>query len=159
QESLDVYRKYASLKTRMLPYVRVAVEQARARGTPVMRHLYLQYARDPRTVTIADEYMYGDALLVAPVVHRGMTARTVYRPEAAYYDFWSGARVTGGGEITAQAPVGVVPVFARLGAIVPMLAADVETVIASTDGSVVSAQDRADFLEVAVFPGGQTSIT
>ena len=159
QESQDVYRKYATYKTRMIPYVRLAVKQARDRGTPVMRHLYLSYPQDTRVYTITDEYMYGDALLVAPVVARGLTSRSVYLPEAAYFDFWSGARVVGGGDVMAPAPLDVVPVYAKLGAIVPMLSADVETVFPSSDGSVVSAADRADFLEVAVFAGGQSSVT
>lgn len=159
QESQDVYRKYASYKTRMLPYVRLAVAQARARGTPVMRHLYMHYPRDPNVYGIGDEYMYGDALLVAPVVARGLKSRSVYLPEPEYFDFWSGARVKGGGKIDAPAPLDVVPVFAKKGAIVPMLHPDVETVVPSTDNSVVSIADRADYLEVMVFAGGDTSVT
>ena len=159
QESQDVYRKYASYKTRMLPYVRIAVRQARDRGTPVMRHLYLTHPGDARVYGITDEYMYGDALLVAPVVTRGARSRKVYLPDPAYFDFWTGARIAGDGEINADAPLGVVPVYAKIGAIVPMLARDVETVVPSSDPSVVSMQDRADFLEVAVFAGGSSTIT
>jgi hypothetical protein len=103
--------------------------------------------------------MYGDALLGAPVVTRGLTSRSVYLPESAYFDFWSGARVKGGGAIDVQAPLDVVPVFAKIGAIVPMLHPDVETIVPSTDGSVVSSADRADYLEVAVFAGGDSSLT
>jgi hypothetical protein len=40
-----------------------------------------------------------------------------------------------------------------------MLSADVETVVPSADGGVVSMQDRADFLEVQVFAGGTSSLT
>jgi alpha-glucosidase (family GH31 glycosyl hydrolase) len=159
QESTDVYRRYAGMKTRMLPYVRVAVREARATGAPVMRALYLTNPKDPRTYTMQDEYLYGDSLLVAPVVARGLTSRTVYLPEAQYFDYWSGARVVGGGDVTAQAPLDDVPVFARVGAIVPLLSADVETVFPSADGGVVSMQDRADFLEVQVFAGGSSSLT
>jgi alpha-D-xyloside xylohydrolase len=159
QESQDVYRKYASIKTRMLPYVRVAVERARARGTPVMRALYLHYPSDPNVYAIGDEYMYGDSLLVAPVVARGLTSRSVYLPEAAYFDFWSGARVAGGKRVDVAAPLDAVPVFAKVGAIVPLLHPDVETVVPSTNASVVSIADRADYLEVAVFAGGSTSMT
>jgi alpha-glucosidase (family GH31 glycosyl hydrolase) len=159
QETLDTYRKYATYKTRMLPYVRAAVEQARARGTPVMRHLYLMFPGDPRTISIADEYMYGDALLVAPVVARGQRQRSVYLPAGDYYDFWTGERVAGGRDVQAQAPLDVVPVYARMGALVPMLASDVQTVVPVPDKSVVSLDDRRDFLEVLVFAGGDSSFT
>jgi hypothetical protein len=66
--------------------------------------------------------------------------------------------VTGGGDVTAQAPLDVVPVFAKLGAIVPMLSPLVETVVPSTDGSVISAADVSGFLQVDMFAGGQTSV-
>jgi len=156
QESQDVYRTYASMKTRMLPYVRIAVREARARGTPVMRHLFLLYPRDPTVLTITDEYMYGDDLLVAPVVTRGATSRSVYLPDPQYFDFWTGARVLGARTVTADASLDFVPVYARVGAIVPLLAPDVETVVPSADGGAVSMQDRAGYLEVQVFAGGSS---
>jgi hypothetical protein len=138
--------------------VKLAVQQARSQGWPVMRHLFLDHPRDPRTWTIADEYMYGDSLLVAPIVTRGATSRSVYLPEAAYFDYWAGTRVTGAGDVMAQATLDDVPVYARVGAIIPMLSPDVETVVASTNGSVVSAADRAAFLAADIFAGGQTSV-
>src|SRR5262249_20009062 len=158
QESVDVYRRYASVKTRMIPYVKLAVRQARTRGTPVMRHLYLHYPQDPNVYTQTDEYMFGDSLLVAPVVTRGQTSRQVYLPEPSYFDFWSGQRVAGGRAIDVSAPLDDVPELAVPGAIIPLLHPDVETVVPSGDGSVVSAADRADFLEVAVFAGGDSTV-
>ena len=82
---------------RMLPYVRLAVKEAQAQGTPVMRHMYLYYPTDPNVYGMGDEYMYGDSLLVAPVVTRGQTSRAVYLPDAQYFDFspegaWSPSR-------------------------------------------------------------------
>ena len=100
-----------------------------------------------------DEYFYGDSLLVAPVVTRGLTSRAVFLPDASTTITGPVLRVTGGGYVTAQAPLDVVPVFAKVGGIIPMLSADVETVFPSSDGGVVSMQDRADFLEVQVFAG------
>ncbi len=159
QESTDTYRKYATLKTQMIPYTKLAVAQAQARGTPIMRHLFLDYPGDPNVYTLSDEYMLGDSLLVAPVVQRGLTQRPVYLPEASYFDFFSGARVVGSGTIMAAAPLDNVPVYAKIGAIVPLLSADIQTIAPDPDKSVTALSDRASFLEVAVFAGGQTSVT
>ncbi len=158
EETLTTYAKYARLKTQMIPYMKIAVDEARSHGWPVMRHLFLDYPADPRTWTMTDEYQLGGALLVAPVVARGAVSRSVYLPESAYYDYWTGARVTGGGDVVAQAPLDVVPVFARIGAIVPMLSPYVETLATASDGSAISASDAAGFLQVDVFAGGQTSV-
>jgi alpha-glucosidase (family GH31 glycosyl hydrolase) len=169
QESTDTYRTYATYKTRMIPYVKLAVAQARKTGAPVMRHLFLEYPRDPNVWGIGDEYMYGDSLLVAPVVTRGSpvgstgtlapVTRQVYLPEPRYFDFFTGARVAGGTTTQVSVPLDSVPVYAKIGAIVPMYAPEVETVFPSSDGSVISAKDREDFREVAVFAGGQSSVT
>jgi alpha-glucosidase (family GH31 glycosyl hydrolase) len=158
-ETLTTYARYAQLKTQMVPYVKLAANQARTHGWPVMRHLFLDYPTDARTWTLSDEYDFGDGLLVAPVVARGATSRSVYLPGDAYYDYWTGARVAGKGDVVAQAPLDVVPVYARMGAIVPMLSPDVETLATPSDGSAVSAADRADFLQVDVFAGGESSAT
>ena len=165
QFSQDTYRKYAGLHTQLIPYLRVALNEARATGLPIMRHLYLYYPHDPNVWNLTDEYMLGDSLLAAPIVARGAqgtgeASRSVYLPEAAYYDFFSGARVAGGGTITANATLDQVPLYARVGAIVPMLSPDVETLMPATDGSgVVSIADRSDVLDVEIFSGGSTDVT
>jgi alpha-glucosidase (family GH31 glycosyl hydrolase) len=83
----------------------------------------------------------------------------VYLPEPEYYDFFSGARVTGAGTITANATLDQVPLFARVGAIIPMLSPDVETLVPATDGSgVISLADRSDVVVVEVFSGGSTNV-
>ncbi len=164
QLSQDVYRKYAQLHTQLIPYLRLAVDEARATGLPVMRSLYLDHPHDANVWNLTDEYMFGDSLLAAPIMTRstgtGTTSRSVYLPEPAYYDFFSGARVTGGTTITVSADVDQVPLYARVGAIVPMLSPDVETLLPATDGSgVVSLADRSDVLDVEIFSGGATSVT
>ncbi len=160
QNSITTYQTYAGLHTQLIPYVRLAVNQAVATGLPVMRHLYLYHPQDPNVWNITDEYMFGDSLLVAPIVTRGATTRSVYLPEPEYYDFFSGARGIGGGMITANATLDQVPVYARVGAIIPMYSPDVETLVPATDGSgVVSLADRADVLYVQLFTGGSTSVT
>jgi alpha-glucosidase (family GH31 glycosyl hydrolase) len=159
QESQDVYRKYAQLHTQLAPYLRIAIDQARATGIPIMRHFYLDRPHDPLVWNITDEYMFGDSLLAAPIIKRGATSRSVYLPEAEYYDFFSGARVAGAGNVTANATLDQVPLYARVGAIIPMLSPDVETLLPATDGSgVISLADRSDVLVLEIFSGGTTNI-
>ncbi len=160
QETLDTYRAYASLKTQMIPYLQTAVAQARATGMPVMRHLIIGHAKDPKTYAIGDEYMFGDSLLVAPVVARGQTSRSVYLPDDAYYDWWTGARVAGHQSITADAPLDIVPLYALEGAIIPMLDASIESLFPATTGTLpVTAAEMHSRMEVRIFAGNSTQIT
>lgn len=160
QESTDTYRKYASLKTRMIPYVQEAVKEAQTTGMPIMRHLLIAHPKDPNVWPITDEYMFGDGLLVAPVVKRGQTSRSVYLPDPSYFDFWTGARVAGGTSVTADAPLDVIPLYALEGAIVPMLDASVESLFPATTGTIpVAAPSVANRMEVRIFAGKASSFT
>jgi alpha-glucosidase (family GH31 glycosyl hydrolase) len=159
QESQDVYRKYAQLHTQLAPYLRTAIDEARATGIPIMRHFYFDRPHDPNVWNITDEYMFGDSLLAAPIVQRGATSRSVYLPEAEYYDFFSGARVAGNGNVTANATLDQVPLYARVGSIIPMYSPDIETLLPATDGSgVISLADRSDVLVTEIFSGGATNL-
>src|SRR5690606_16947296 len=65
-------------------------------------------------------YMFGPALLVAPVTAFGARSREVYLPGGAgWYDFATGAYLQGGQMVTAEAPRERMPLFVRAGSIVP----------------------------------------
>ena len=58
--------------------------------------------------------MFGDALLVAPVLYAGQRARKVYLPEGAeWVDVRDGRAYAGGQTIDAAAPLESIPVFHR----------------------------------------------
>jgi alpha-D-xyloside xylohydrolase len=73
-----------------------------------------------RIVDIKDQYMIGDALLVAPIAP-GVTSRTVVLPPGKWFDFHSG-RLAGENEtIEVTPPLSRMPVFVKDGALVPMI--------------------------------------
>jgi alpha-glucosidase (family GH31 glycosyl hydrolase) len=115
-----ICREYAELRYRLLPYTYTLAWQAHTQGLPLMRPLVLNYPDDPRVWTLGYEYLWGDDLLVAPVTREGATAWTVYLPEGAWYDFWTGVRHEGPGGITVEAPLARLPLHVRAGAIIPL---------------------------------------
>jgi alpha-glucosidase len=96
------------------------LEEAGRTGVPLFRPLLLNYQQDGNTLNIDDEFMVGSDLLVAPVLKRDLTSRMVYLPEGAWIDYWTGKRIAGGTMIRVEAPLEVVPLFVRAGAIIPM---------------------------------------
>jgi alpha-glucosidase (family GH31 glycosyl hydrolase) len=115
-----VCRKYLELRYRLMPYLYSAVKETCETGLPVMRALWLHYQDDPAAVARGDQYLYGRDLLVAPVVEKGATSRTLYLPRGAWYDFWTNERHDGGREITRDVDLSTMPLYVRAGATIPM---------------------------------------
>ena len=117
-ETLAAYRAAVLLHERLVPYVRAAAATAARTGLPIVRPLLLSDPADERGWTIADQYGYGPALWVAPVLEQGVREREVSLPRGDWVDLWTDERHRGGGELLAPAPLDRIPVFVRDGSIV-----------------------------------------
>ena len=115
-----VARKYLALRYKLLPYTYTAVRESHDTGLPVMRALWLHHADDPNAVARGDEFLWGGDILVAPVVEKGATKRTVYLPRGVWYDFWTEERVEGGREIERAVDLMTMPLYVRAGAVIPI---------------------------------------
>src|SRR6201996_6555255 len=144
EEALNTFRKYSVLHMSLFPYRYAAAQQAAATGMPIMRALVLAYQNDQRAREAKAEYLFGPDLLVAPVIDEN-TSRAVYLPCGDWIDYWSGKHLIGGSVVTADAPLDVLPLFARVGAILPKIPEDVMTLVPpaeSGNSSVKSLDDR-----------------
>lgn len=115
-----ICRKYLELRYRLLPYLYSVVHECASTGMPIMRALWLHFPDDPKAVECGDQYLWGPNLLVAPVVEKGATTRTVYLPRGAWYDFWTHERTEGGREISRKVDLETVPLYVRGGSIQPL---------------------------------------
>jgi alpha-glucosidase/alpha-D-xyloside xylohydrolase len=86
----------------------------------MMRALWLHDPADAKAAARGDEYLWGRDLLVAPVVERGASKRSVYLPAGGWYDWWTGDRIEGGAEISRAVDLATLPLFVRAGAIIPL---------------------------------------
>ncbi len=116
---LSINREFIRLRYRMLLYLYTALWQCTRTGMPIVRPLLLAFQDDPTTHVLDDEFLCGDALLVAPVLEEGATRRRVYLPAGRWYDFWTDALFEGPAWVEAEAPLERIPVFVRAGAVVP----------------------------------------
>lgn len=109
------------LRYRLLPYIYSLSWDVTANRGTMMRALAFDFRTDQKALAVKDEYLFGRALLIAPVVEEGATSRNVYLPgQHPWYDFWTSERFGGGQTIEATAPIDRIPVYARAGAIVPL---------------------------------------
>ncbi len=111
---------YDTLRYRLMPYIYSEAWQVTSNHRTLMRPLVMDWREDVEAQNISDEYLFGPAILVSPVTTEGATSRTVYLPQATWYDFWTGEKVDGGKRIQADAPLNKLPLFVRAGSIVPM---------------------------------------
>ena len=115
-------RAALELRYRLLPYIYSAFMRSSETGDPIQRPLVYDFQHDRHARETDDAYLFGDALLVAPVLAPGQTARHVYLPQGTWVDWYTGERHAGGQFITAAAPLDRIPLFARGGRIIPAYA-------------------------------------
>ncbi|HEY3668354.1 MAG TPA: DUF5110 domain-containing protein [Polyangiaceae bacterium] len=109
------------LRYRLLPYIDSSSWKVIHEGYTMMRALLFDFAWDPKAVTIADQYMFGNALLLKPVSDVGAASRSVYLPaNTTWYDFWSGSSARGGQTVSEPTPSEHLPLYVRGGSIVPL---------------------------------------
>jgi alpha-D-xyloside xylohydrolase len=121
QQVEDNMRKMLNLRYRLLPYIYSQAWQITKNGSTMMRPLVMDFNGDTIALNQQFEYMFGKALLVAPVTEPNVNEWNVYLPESiAWYDFWTGKRLDGGRTITTDAPLNKIPLFVKAGSIIPM---------------------------------------
>jgi alpha-D-xyloside xylohydrolase len=121
----DTLVKFARLRYRLLPYIYSLAGAETHRAQTMLRLLAFDFRHDPNVYDIADQYMFGPALLVCPVTRPGggdvPRTRPVYLPAGtAWYDFWTGQRYEGGQTIHADAPLDILPLYVRAGSVLPL---------------------------------------
>ena len=87
-----------------------------------MRALVMDFPADRNVLDIADQFMFGPALLVNPVTQAGATSRSVYLPAGStWYDFWTGAKLQGRPDDQwRRLRWKPYPLYVRAGSILPM---------------------------------------
>jgi alpha-D-xyloside xylohydrolase len=119
--AMAVQIAFDKLRYRLMPYLYSLAGAVTHHHSTLMRALIMDFPHDKRSHRIADQYMFGPALLVNPVLEAKATARRVYLPrDASWYDFWSGRFYEGAREISAATPLEQMPLFVKAGSILPM---------------------------------------
>jgi len=112
---------YDKLRYRLMPYIYSLAWRVTNDDYTIQRPLIMDWRADVRVRDIGDQFMFGPAFLVNPVLQPDATQRALYLPDApAWYDFWTGASTNGRREIDADAPLDRIPLYVRAGSILPL---------------------------------------
>ena len=119
EQALHISRAYLQLRNRLLPYIYTQSILGARQGLPLTRAMVLEFQEDRATWDIETQYMFGEALLVAPVLQRNPLV-SVYFPKGTWYDLFSGICYQGPGWQTIQAPLERIPLFLKGGSCIPL---------------------------------------
>ncbi len=135
---------FLRLRHRLLPYLYTANIVASRDGEPLVKPMYY-LDKTPEAYKAKNQYYFGSELLVAPVVERaksnGFAYTKVYLPKGRWTDFFTGEVYEGGKTYNLATPLDRIPVFAKEGAIIPMIK------------ERLGNSQIFDELEVKVYPG------
>src|SRR5262245_50398954 len=122
EEVIDIYRTYTWLHHELVPYSYSEAVNANRSGHPIATPLVFEFPNDANVADLWDEYLYGPWLLVAPVWRDGDRTRSVYLPAGEWTDFWDDGQYLPGARTLqdVEVPLDRLPLFVRLGAIVPL---------------------------------------
>lgn len=137
--------KTVNLRYRLMPYIYNAAREAYDTGVSICRPLYYDQPEESKAYSTEDEYMFGNDILVAPVVERSKdgisTTRKVWLPKGTWYNVQRGKLQEGGTTFSDNYGMEEIPYFYKAGAIIPCFS------------HVMNLETRPDTLILEVVPG------
>jgi alpha-D-xyloside xylohydrolase len=113
-----IFRRYDELRYRLLPYIYSEAVECGRTSLPMVRAQVVDFQADPTSHTIDDAFLFGRHLLIAPVLD-DYDRRQVYLPPGQWIDYWTKSVYHGSRWVTVDAPLAVLPIFVKAGAIIP----------------------------------------
>lgn len=114
EENEAILKKYILLREAMRPYTRKLMKEAHEFGRPIMRPMFYEFPEQEICWDLKEQYMYGDSMLVAPILYEDTEERSVYLPQGHTWTLLHNGQVYEGNQtITVSAPIDIIPVFIK----------------------------------------------
>lgn len=115
----SIVRRYIQLRYDLLPYNYTLAYEQSTEGKPLTRPMFYNDSSDSDLLEAGDQYMWGDRLLVAPVLHPGATERRLYLPDGYWYNYFTREKIEGGQWITDKVDINDIPLYVKAGSFIP----------------------------------------
>ncbi len=160
-------KKFLKIRHKLVPYLYTMNERAHSEGLPIVLPLYYNHPGDWFLYRLGcrnieqkgvspyeNEYYFGSQLLVSPIVtptdkriHLGTV--DTYLPGGKWVDFFSGIIYNGGKATFMHRAFDEMPVFAKLGSIIPL----------THDDEIGNCVDNPKKFDIRVFAGDDATFT
>ncbi|MDI5888601.1 glycoside hydrolase family 31 protein [Flavobacterium yafengii] len=119
EEVIDITRKFVNLRYQLLPYLYTMFWQYIEEAIPMLKPLVYYDQDDIQTHYRNDEFVFGNQILVCPILEPNALGRRMYIPRGQWYNYWTNEEVKGGKEIWVDTKFDQIPIFVKAGAIIP----------------------------------------
>jgi alpha-D-xyloside xylohydrolase len=134
--AVENYKFCAWARENLVNYIYGAAISAHQTGLSIIRAMPVAFPREEALSSVNDQFMFGEDLLVAPVVDEH-NSRTILFPPGQWTGLWDGKRVSGPARLEKNVPLDTIAVYLRSGAAVPVqLSQDLQFGRSMTPGRV-----------------------
>ena len=121
----SILRATFQLRYAMQPYIYTEARRTYDTGIAFLRPLYYDWPEANEAYDFKDEYLFGDQMIVAPVVTpgdkvSGLTTEKVWLPKGEWIEWPTGKHFTGPTTVDRTFSIEQIPVYVKAGTIVPM---------------------------------------
>lgn len=148
-ESEDILKEYIQIRYKWLPYNYTLAYENATKGWPLARPLNFN-GENPgyKYFNLPDEYLWGNNVLVAPVMKQGAREREVLFPSGVWISWYDAdKKYEGGSKSIVEAPLNELPLFVKQGSFIPQYDLPIENVT----------QYDPTFLTVRYYPANQNT--
>jgi alpha-glucosidase len=119
KEVIDITRKFVNLRYQLLPYLYTMFWKYVNEGEPMLKPLVYFDQEDIHTHYRTDEFIFGNQILVCPILEPNAIGRRMYLPKGNWYNYWNNELVEGKNELWVATDYDQIPLFIKEGAIIP----------------------------------------
>jgi alpha-glucosidase len=121
EPTTSIVRYFLNLRYKLLAYWYTLAWDSSQTGIPPLRPIFWENPSDQNLWDVQDEFMIGDALLVAPMLHKNDRNRQVVLPPGNWYSFWDDQVYRGVNPFEISAPLSNIPLFIKAGTVLPIV--------------------------------------
>jgi len=119
EEVIDITRKFVNLRYQLLPYLYTMFWKYVNEGEPMLKPLVYFDQEDIQTLYRTDEFIFGNQILVCPILEPNAIGRRMYLPKGNWYNYWTNELLEGKKELWVATDYDQIPIFIKEGAIIP----------------------------------------
>lgn len=122
-EYYDALKQAINLRYELAPYIYTMARKTYDTGVSLCRPLYYDYSEAEQAYSYRSEYMFGDDMLIAPIVEpmsNGQSQVKVWLPEGNdWFEWHTGTLLKGGQTLTRSFGLDEYPIYVKAGAVIP----------------------------------------